>query len=103
MDKDTTSAIMKAISQASPYRVITRPCAPLAELDAKIPVVLGSYSLLGQIEYTPSERNQGACGNCWVWAGTSVMEVALNSQEGIKDRLSIQYINSNYNSGSGTN
>jgi len=77
--------------------------SPMAELDSEIPVILGSYSLLNQIEYTPSERNQGACGNCWVWAGTSVMEVALNSQESIKDRLSIQYLNSNYDGGSGIN
>ena len=53
-----------------------------------------SISLLNYLEYTPSERDQGYCGNCWVWAGTGVMEIALSVQNGIKDRFSIQYLNS---------
>ena len=40
-------------------------------------------------------RNQGDCGSCWVWASTALAEVALNSQYGITDRLSIQYLQSN--------
>jgi hypothetical protein len=61
-----------------------------------------SYSLLSHLQYTPSQRNQGSCGNCWAWAGTGVMEVALDVQRGIKDRLSVQYLNSYYNGGSGS-
>jgi len=53
-----------------------------------------SHSLLHHLDYTPAERNQGDCGNCWAWAGTGVMEIALSVQEGIRDRLSVQYINS---------
>ena len=60
-----------------------------------------SLSLLDHLQYTPSERNQGSCGNCWVWAGTGIMGVALDVQNTVKDRLSIQYLNSNYNGGSG--
>ncbi len=41
-----------------------------------------------------SERDQACCGNCWVWSGTGVMEVALYAQNGIKDRLSEQFLNS---------
>lgn len=41
-----------------------------------------------------SERNQGDCGNCWVWAGTGILETALGSQNGIRDRLSEQFVNS---------
>jgi hypothetical protein len=63
----------------------------------------GSLSLLDHLQYTPAERSQGSCGNCWVWAGTGVMEIALAEQTGIKDRLSIQYLNSNYMGGSGWN
>ena len=42
-----------------------------------------SNSLLPRINYVPVERQQGNCGNCWNWAGTGVMEVALNVQRGI--------------------
>jgi hypothetical protein len=58
-----------------------------------------SISVLPNIQYTPSQRNQGGCGDCWVWAGTGVLEAALDAQLGIKDRLSIQYFDSNYNNG----
>lgn len=45
------------------------------------------------------ERNQGMAGNCWVWAGTGVMESELYRVLGVKDRLSVQYFDSNYNGG----
>lgn len=54
----------------------------------------GSVDLRSHLQYTPNERQQGTCGNCWIWAGTGVMEIALDVQEGIKDRLSVQYVNS---------
>lgn len=59
----------------------------------------GSLSLLNNIQYTPSARNQGSCGNCWVWAGTGVLELALKAQRDVKDRLSIEFFNSCYNAG----
>ena len=59
--------------------------------------------LLSLISYNVTERNQNPIGNCWVWAGTGVLEVALSEQRSIKDRLSIQYLDSNYNGGSGSN
>jgi len=71
--------------------------APRAYLDKALSFSIplkGSLSLLSHLEYTPSERNQGSCGNCWVWAGTGIMEVALDVEEGISDRLSVQYPNS---------
>jgi hypothetical protein len=54
------------------------------------------YSLLDLIDYVPSERDQGHAGNCWVWAGTGVMEIAMSVSTGVKDRLSTQYLDSNY-------
>ena len=51
-------------------------------------------SLLPHLCYVPAERNQGACGDCWQWAGTGVMEIALDVQNGIHDRLSVQLMNS---------
>jgi C1A family cysteine protease len=52
-----------------------------------------SYSILDLLEYDPEERNQGACGNCWAWPSTAVLAIALNVQENIKDRLSVQFLN----------
>ena len=52
-----------------------------------------SYSILDLLEYIPKERSQGRCGNCWAWPSTSVLAIALNVQKGIKDRLSVQFMN----------
>ncbi len=41
-----------------------------------------SVSLLDRLDYTPSERDQGSCGNCWAWAGTGVMEIDYARQMG---------------------
>ena len=54
-----------------------------------------SFSLLNYLSYSPSDRSQGSCGNCWAWASTGIMEIALAHQNGIKDRLSVQYLDSN--------
>ncbi|WP_455277837.1 C1 family peptidase [[Eubacterium] cellulosolvens] len=67
------------------------------------PITQGlSFSLLDHLNYVPNERSQGLCGNCWVWASTGVMEIALDVQNGVYDRLSIQYFTSCYNGGTGT-
>ena len=60
-----------------------------------------SFSLLGYIP-SYSDRDQGQCGNCWVWGCTAPIEVAHYVQNGVPDRLSIQILNSNYNGGSGS-
>jgi C1A family cysteine protease len=54
---------------------------------------VSSTNNLDHLTYLPSE-SQGSCGDCWAWAGTRVMGVDLNTQEGIADNLSVQYINS---------
>jgi len=79
------------------------PTAPMSVSGVQLPSPMGSLNLLDHLQYDPDERDQGSCGNCWAWAGTGVMEIALDVQNGIEDRLSIQYLNSNYNGGSGTN
>lgn len=64
-----------------------------------------SVDLSSHVPYTSSNialRDQGYCGNCWAWAGTGVVEVAHSVQNGIKNQLSVQYLNSNYNGGSGS-
>lgn len=60
-----------------------------------------SFSLLDMLEYRPSERDQGTCGNCWAWAGTGVMEVDYARQKGLPERFSVQYLDSNFNGGCG--
>jgi hypothetical protein len=67
--------------------------APRAYIDPSLKPRRGSLSLLNHLQYTPSQRDQGYCGNCWTWAGTGCLEIALDVQESVKDRLSIQYIN----------
>lgn len=59
----------------------------------------GSKDLLPLVPYIGNDRDQGYCGNCWIWAGTGAIEVALRVQKGISTRLSVQYMNSNYNEG----
>jgi C1A family cysteine protease len=60
----------------------------------QVPSPRGSLDLLDHLEYIPSQRDQGSCGNCWAWAGTGCLEIALDVQEEVKDRLSVQYVNS---------
>ncbi len=55
-----------------------------------------SFNLFPYLTYTPAERNQGSCGNCWVWTGTTMMEIQLNALFHVRERLSIQYLNSCY-------
>lgn len=77
--------------------------APKAKIDENINFMLyraesldygTSMDLSGHIDYDPIQRNQGVCGNCWVWAGTGVMEIAHDVDDGVFDRLSIQYLDS---------
>ncbi len=53
-----------------------------------------SISLLTYVPYLGPERDQGSCGNCWVWAGTGLMEIAHGVQNSVENRLSIQYLDS---------
>lgn len=77
--------------------------APRAKIDERIERGLAlaralnegtSMDLLDHIDYVPGQRSQGSCGNCWVWAGTGVMEIAHDVDDEVFDRLSIQYLNS---------
>lgn len=82
--------------------------APKAYLSPKLQTELAlapgtTFNLMDYMEYIPSERDQGYCGNCWAWAGTGAMEIDNAFQNGIEDRLSIQYLNSNFHGGGGSN
>jgi len=84
---------------------VLKRCDPVLQphVNSGVPSQRASRSLLSHLSYVPVERDQGSCGNCWVWAGTGVLEVALDVNEGVLDRLSIQYFNSKYNGGTGPN
>ncbi len=83
---------------ASPKAVIAPETA--AMMAAAPPA---SVSLLDRLNYTASERDQGVCGNCWAWAGTGVMEIDYARQMKQSDRFSVQFLDSNYNGGCGSN
>jgi len=83
---------------ASPKAVIAPETA--AMLSAAPPA---SFSLLDRLKYIASERDQGVCGNCWAWAGTGVMEIDYARQMKQSDRFSVQFLDSNYNGGCGSN
>jgi hypothetical protein len=68
------------------------PPGPVAEAARIVPPA--AFTLIQRVpDYRL--RDQGNCGSCWVWVGTALAEVALGSQFGIKDRLSVQYFQSN--------
>lgn len=77
--------------------------APRAFIDSQLQAELlqglgdqlgDSISLLDRFTYLPTERYQGDCGNCWNWAAQGVASIALQVQEGIRDRLSVQFLDS---------
>lgn len=81
----------------------TSEMAPKAKISHEINMLLfrsqslgygSSLDLSGHIDYVPNQRNQGSCGNCWAWAGTGIMEIAHDVNDGVYDRLSVQLINS---------
>ncbi|WP_437290530.1 C1 family peptidase [Sorangium sp. So ce406] len=55
-----------------------------------------SHDLSVYLPLDPRERDQGRCQNCYAWAGTGAMEIALTLQRGFSSstRLSVQYYNS---------
>lgn len=66
----------------------------------------GNFSHINHLAYIPKEHDQTGgspehCGNCWVWADTSALQLDLAYQKNITDRLSVQYFNSNYHNGTG--
>lgn len=104
---ERTHAIMHPSRQESRRWMGKYEASPKAYLSPKIKAEIAqappvNFSLLDYLNYTPSERNQGNCGDCWAWAGTGVMEIDRAYQTGVKDRLSVQYINSKFNRGKGS-
>ena len=107
-DTGSEHAIMQPDTETLKKWISSRTMMSKAYIDPLIEEELnessgGYFSLLPLLTYLPGERNQGHCGDCWAWAGTGLMDVALRVNEGVPDRLSVQYLNSNYNGGNGSN
>ena len=99
----TEQGVMRPTQQQIQEWLARYNAAPRARIGAVLAAGYpASFSLLNHIQYNPSQRNQGSCGDCWAWAGTGVLEVALDVQAVVKDRLSVQYLNSWYSGGSGS-
>ncbi len=79
------------------FRAVKPPLRPAAA-----PQAVSYPSSFSLLSYVPSytNRQQGNCGNCWVWGCTAVIEIAYDIQNTIFDRISIQYLDSNNNGGS---
>ena len=86
---------------AQPVATAKKP--QLSRMAATVSQATGSLSLLDHVDYDPVERDQGRCGNGWAWAGTGIMEIAHDVNYGIRDRLSLQFLNSNLNGGGPSN
>jgi C1A family cysteine protease len=95
-DLDAEEAVFKTMEK------YTAPVRRMS-LTADSGPVVTSKSLLSYLSYLPAERDQGHCGNCWVWASTGALEVEHTVDTGINNRLSIQYFNSKFNNGEGQN
>jgi len=75
---------------------------PMVAASAGQSLPAASKSLLSAVPYLGKKRDQGHCGNCWVWASTGALEVTHSISNNVSDQLSIQYFNSNWNNGSST-
>ncbi|HWQ67923.1 MAG TPA: PKD domain-containing protein, partial [Methanospirillum sp.] len=104
----TVSSVSYSVMEATTDQILTWQKQYLSEPSTFQGVVntktadagmLSYTSLLQYLPYVPQERDQDACGNCWIWAGTGAIEIAHTIQNNIADRLSIQYVNSYYNNG----
>ena len=76
-----------------------RALMPTVESTRSEPLPAGSKSLISDLPYLGNTRDQGFCGNCWVWASTGALEIAHKVTNNVNSRLSIQYFNSNWNGG----
>jgi len=92
-------------AEKSEYMMLEKYTAPIKPMSlmADGDSVITSKSLLSYLSYIPAERDQGYCGDCWVWASTGALEVEHTVKTGVNERLSVQYFNSKYNNGVGSN
>ncbi|MGO9611410.1 MAG: carboxypeptidase regulatory-like domain-containing protein [Dissulfurispiraceae bacterium] len=87
------------------------PKAPIDEGIAKmLSDTLGTYpTSINLMSYSPwnssnmSLRAQEACGNCWIWSSTALMEIAHTVNNNVNDTLSVELADSCHSSCAGGN
>ncbi|MBI1752416.1 MAG: IPT/TIG domain-containing protein [Acidobacteria bacterium] len=70
------------------------PVPTVGEMRATPQTNATTANFLSDVSTQGALRDQGANGNCWVWAGSAMAEVALKASYGYQDSLSIQYVDS---------
>ena len=88
--KEELETIMRAYTQKAGINLSSKSIRPAD--DAK---GMKYVSLLSTLPYDPALRNQGSCGNCWVFASIASIELQMAAQE-MPERLSIQAFNSGW-------
>jgi hypothetical protein len=88
---------LKAIMQAYVNRTSTTEIrSERGSIQSADELSLKTYvSILSSLPYDPALRDQGSCGNCWVFAPTASIEIQM-AQQGFPDRISIQAFNSGW-------
>lgn len=97
-----TRGIMEVSSEILQKKEVARSLLPRLSSIQSTPLPQASRSLLSALPYIGNNRDQGYCGNCYVWAGTGALEIEHYYDKAIKDRLSVQYYNSNWKGGAET-
>ena len=98
---DNPCTIMHPDSETLREWIESYNAAPTINISGGGVMAPSEYSVLDRLDYNAAERDQGWCGNCWVWAATGCMEVAHDVENDVFGRLSIQYLNSLYYDGAG--
>jgi hypothetical protein len=110
--QEARHAIMHPTQEMMDAHRIERSLLPLAKNDPHIEYnlaqarsanVTATLNLLSYFAYTPATWNQQQCGDCWVWGSTAACSMDMAIRGGARDLLSVQYMNSNYNNGTGSN
>lgn len=83
-------------AQSSAHQSVEQGAIMSYEFQQALPEQVDLTEYMPYLESRGYERNQGQCSNCYAWAGTGAMEIALATQlrTSFSDRLSVQFYNS---------
>ena len=89
--KEELSSLMRAHAEKQEFNLTSYQSIQQADDTKEMKYV----SLLSSLSYDPALRDQGSCGNCWVFAPTASLEIQMAKQN-MPERLSIQAFNSGW-------